>query len=255
MTTGTRYHKQDLINVAILGLLHDMGSIENLGQISELTAERQKKYYFKETSRSFLSAKDINLESELVSALKKFGEYYQGNKEVVKEDEDIQSKYANILITADTMDLMVSGLFGDPVPIKAATDQLYVLANNKELRRGFVEALAKGLAPGYLFDFYREIERVKKMCRLGDYARPYPMLGFKSPVLVLCGGCRTDCKEYSKSSRAVNLIKPSSGLEPGVYGRCKLLSRELVKFYESYYADIKENVILHKAKEKQRKKE
>ncbi|KPK96307.1 hypothetical protein AMJ80_00715 [bacterium SM23_31] len=253
MTTGTRYHKQDLINVAILGLLHDMGSIENLGQISELTTERQKKYYFKGISRSFLSAKDINLESELVSALKKFGDYYQGNKEVVKEDEDIQSKYANILITADTMDLMVSGIFGDPVPIKAATDQLYVLANNKELRRGFVEALAKGLAPGYLFDFYRELERVKKMCRLGDYARPYPMLGFKSPVLVLCGGCRTDCQEYSKSSRAVNLVKPSSGLEPGVYGRCKLLSGELVKFYKSYYADIKENVILHKAKEKQRK--
>ena len=254
MVTGTRFQKQDLINVAILGLLHDMGGIENLGQITELPVESQKEYYLKETSRSFLSAKDINLEHELVSALKKFGEYHQGNKEVVNEDENIQSRYANILITADTMELMVSGLFDDPVPIKTATDQLYVLANNKELRRGFVEALAKGFAPGDLFDFYRELERVKKMCLLGDYARPYPMLGFKSPVLVLCGGRRTDCREYSKSSRAVNLLKPSGGLEPGAYGRCKLLSKELVKFYESYYADIKENVILHETKYKHRKK-
>lgn len=254
MVTGTKFHKPDLINVAILGLLHDVRGIENLGQIKELPVEMQKKYYLKETSKSFLSAKDINLEHELVSALKKFGEYYQGNKEVVNEHDAIQSKYANILITADIMDIMVSGLFDNPVPIKTATDQLYILANNKELRRDFVLALTKGLAPGELFDFYRELERVKKMCLLGDYAQPYPMLGFKSPVLFLCGGRRTDCSEYAKSSRAVNLLKPSGGLEQGVYGRCRLLSRELSKFYESYYADIKENVILHETRDKKRKK-
>lgn len=249
MTTGIRFDKSDLINIGILGLMHDMGAIENVGQYIELPIEKRKEYYLQETSKSFLTAKSINLDSELVSALKKFSDYHQGNKDVVKEDEDVESHYANILITADIMDLAVSGIFDDPVPLRSATDNLYVKANNKELRKGFVDALAKGLKLNDLFDFYRELERLKKMCLLHKYARPYPMLGFKSPVLVLCGGRRDDCVEYAKTSKAVNLIKASSGLEPGAYGRCKLLSSELVKFYEKHYDDIKENVMM-KAKEK-----
>ncbi|MFC1555123.1 HD domain-containing protein [candidate division KSB1 bacterium] len=244
MTTGTRFDKPDLINVAVLGLIHDMGAIENVGQYVELPIEKQKDYYMQETTQSFLAAKSISLENELVEALKKYGEYHKGNKEVIEKNDDIEDKYANILITADVMDLLVSGLFGDPVPLKTATDQLYVQASNKNLRRGYVDALAKGLKLNDLFDFYRELERLRKMCLLKKYARPYPMLGFKSPVLVLCGGKRNDCKEYARSSKAVNLIKASSNLEPGAYGRCKLLSQELVKFYESHYSDIKENIII-----------
>lgn len=250
LTTGVRFDKADLINVAILGLVHDINGIENIGQYTELPIEKQKEYYLAETANSFLTAKSINLENDLVTALKKFGEYYKGNMEVVEEDEHLESHYANILITADVMDLAVSGIFDNPVPLRTATDQMYVKANNKELRRGFVDALAKGLKLNDLFDFYRELERLKKMCLLHKYARPYPMLGFKSPVLVLCEGRREDCKEYAKSSKSVNLIKASSGLEPGAYGRCKMLSVELVKFYEKHYEDIKENIMLRASEKK-----
>ncbi len=131
----------------------------------------------------------------------------------------MDANYANVLITADVMDIMVSGLFGDSLPLRTATDQMYVKVGNKELRKGFVDALAKGLKLNDLFDFYHELERLKKSCLLKKYAQPYPMKGFKSPVLVLCSGRRNDCHEYAKDSKAVNLVRPSSGLEPGAYGR------------------------------------
>ncbi|MFC1556481.1 HD domain-containing protein [candidate division KSB1 bacterium] len=258
MTIGIRFNKPDLINIATLGLLHDMGAIENVGKYTKLPVEKQKEYYLQEAAQSFMAAKKINLDNDFIQALKKFGAYHRGDKEVVikkKEEEDLDVKYANILITADVMDHMVSGLFGDPVPVKAAMDQLYVMANNKELRKGFVDTLAKGLKLDDLFDFYHELERLKKMCLFKKYARPYPMLGFKSPVLVLCGGKRNDCPEHAKSLKAVRLFKPSSNLEPGAYGRCNLLSSELMKFYESYYDDIKESTMLKVEEDKQKDKE
>ncbi|MCP4724584.1 MAG: HD domain-containing protein [bacterium] len=254
LNTGIRFDKGDLINIGILCLIHDIASIENLGHYIDLPIEKVKEYYFQELQQSFITAKMINLEMDIVDSLKRFGDYYQGKKEVLFEDDGKAINYANVLITADIMDLKVSGVFEDPVPIRTATDQLYQMTNNKELKRGFVDALAKGLKLNELFDFYREIERLNKSCLLKKFAKPYPMLGFKSPVLYLCAGKRVDCREYAKDSKAVNLIKANSGLEPGTYGRCKLLSKELVKFYESHYSDIKENVML-RAEENKKKKD
>ena len=254
MSTGVRFEKQDLINIARLSLVHDMSGIENLGQNANLSIEKKKEYFLKDTSQSFMAAKSINMENDVVQALKKFGAYHQGDKEIINQNEHMDVNYANVLITADVMDLMVSGLFGDPMPLRSATDQMYVKATNKELRRGFVDALAKGLKLNDLFDFYYELERLKKACLLQKYAQPYPMKGFKSPVLVLCSGRRKDCVEYEKDSKAVNLIKASSGLEPGAYGRCKLLSKQLVKFYESHYEDIKENIMLKADEDKGKSK-
>jgi len=254
ISTGINFEKQDLLNVAQLGLIHDIGGIENLGQYEGIAIEKQKEYYLKDTRNSALVAKMINLESDMVEALRDFAEFYNGKKEVLfKEDDDNASKYSNVLVTADMMDMKVSGLFEDPIPIKAAVDQLYILANNKILRKGFVDALAKGLKMNDLFDFYRELDRLMAGCIKKKYARPYPMLGFKSPVLFLCAGHRTDCEHFAKSSKSVNLIKASSGLQPGAYGRCKLLSNELQKFYEKHYSDIKENVLLHQEEESKKK--
>ncbi|MFC1493445.1 HD domain-containing protein, partial [candidate division KSB1 bacterium] len=250
LNTGIRFDKNDLINIGILCLIHDIASIENLGHYIDLPVDKVKEYYFQELQQSFITAKMINLEMDIIDSLKKFGEYYQGKKEVLFEEDGKAISYANVLITADIMDLKVSGVFENPTPIRTATDQLYQMSNNKELKRGFVDALAKGLKLNELFDFYREIERLNKACLLKKYAKPYPMLGFKSPVLYLCAGKRRDCREYAKDSKAVNLVKASSGLEPGTYGRCKLLSKELVKFYESHYSDIKENVMMRAEKNK-----
>lgn len=242
ITTGYRFDRNDLINAVKLGLVHDIASIEVSGQYTELPLEKQRDYYLEQTAQSYIIGKSVNLEDPLIEALKKFGDYYQGNKAVINEDDHIESKYANILITADKMDLMVSGIFSPPVYLKTATDMLYVATNNKEVRKGFVDALAKGLKLNDLFDFYFELERLKKMCLLQKYAQPYPMFGFMSPIVILCSGRRNDCAEYAKNAKTVNLIRATSGLEPGAYGRCKLLSRELSKFYESHYNEIKENV-------------
>ncbi len=152
------------------------------------------------------------MNNDIVQDLKKFEAYHQGEKDVIYENEHMDANYANVLITAD---IMVSGLFGDPLPLRSATDQMYVK---------------------------HEPERLKKACLLQKYAQPYPMKGFKSPVLVLCSGRRNDC--------AVNLIKASSGLEPGAYGRCKLLSKQLVKFYESHYQGIKKILYSKRMKRK-----
>ena len=129
----------------------------------------------------------INLEMELVESMRKVGAYYMGDKEILQTDDedDVATNYANVIITADIMDQKVSGLFEDAIPIKTATDQLYVMANNKELRRGFVDSLAKGLKLNELFDFYREIDKLNSSCLFEKHARPYPMLGFKSPVIYL----------------------------------------------------------------------
>ncbi len=245
-TTGLNFEKQDLVNIAQLCLLHDIGGIENLGEYLEIAIEKQKEYYLKDTRNSFLSAKMINLDDDLIDALKAFSAYHNGNPETIFKENGAPTTYANVLVTADIMDMKVSGLFEDAVPIKAAVDQLYTLSTNKILRQGFVDALAKGLKLNDLFDFYHELDRLVNACVLKKFARPYPMLGFKSPVLFLCGGHRTDCEHFAKSSKSVNLIKKSSGLEPGAYGRCILLSNELHKFYESHYSDIKENVQLRK---------
>lgn len=51
MTTGIRFDKEDLINIGILGLMHDMGGIENVGQYTELPIEKKKEYYLQETSK------------------------------------------------------------------------------------------------------------------------------------------------------------------------------------------------------------
>jgi len=248
--TGIPFEKQDLINITKLSLLHDIGAIENLGQYVEIAIEKQKEYYFQDIRNSFLAAKMINLDDDLISTLKSFSEYHQGKIEVLFKEDGNVVNYTNILVTADLMDMQISGLFEAAVSIKSGVDRLYTLANNKILRKGYVDALAKGLKLNDLFDFYYELERLTGMCPLKKYARPYPMLGFKSPVLFLCAGHRSDCEHFAKSSKSVNLIRPSSGLQPGNYGRCKLLSIELQKFYESHYDDIKENIILRQEETK-----
>ncbi|MFC1555981.1 hypothetical protein ACFL67_02755 [candidate division KSB1 bacterium] len=252
-TTGINFEKQDLLNIAQLGLLHDIGGIEMLGEYLELPIEKRKEYYLRDTQNSFLSAKMINLDEKIVDALKDFAAFYKGEHEVLHKENGESTNYANVLVTADMIDLKSSGLFEDTVPIKSAVDQLYVLANNKILRKSFVDALAKGLKFNDLFDFYFELDRLNNACIKKKYAAPYPMLGFKSPVLYLCAGNRNDCKYFAKSSKSVNLIKASSGLEPGVYGRCKILSAQLQKFYETHYSDIKENVALRQEEGKGKK--
>ncbi|MFC1731299.1 HD domain-containing protein [candidate division KSB1 bacterium] len=254
LTTGINFEKQDLLNITQLSLLHDIGGMENLGQYVELPIAKQKELYLKDTQNSYLAVKTMNLDDELVEAMKSFADFHNGKPETLHKENGMATNYANVLVTADIMDLRTSGLFEDPAPIKSGVDFLYTLVTNKVIRKGFVDALAKGLKMNDLFDFYFELDRLTKSCILKKFARPYPMLGFKSPVLFLCSDHRTDCEHFSKSSKSVNLIKASSGLEPGAYGRCTKLSVALQKFYQTHYSDIKENILLKQEKKSSDKK-
>ena len=117
---------------------------------------------------------------------------------------------------------------------------MYVLATEKQFKKSYVDILAKSLKFGDLFDFFGEIERLNDACPYGKYGAAYPMKGFKSPVLYVCNQNKMDCEHYISSTKSVTLFKDTINLKAGSYGRCDLLSNQLVKFYEDHYESIKE---------------
>jgi len=77
------------------------------------------------------------------------------------------------------------------------------------------------------------------MCPSG-IARPYPLTGFRSPVVFVCRDFRSDCEHLESSVRAVNLVIDQGDLKPGNYARCTLTTPLLMSFYKEHYKDIKE---------------
>ncbi|MFC1725526.1 hypothetical protein ACFL4T_07850, partial [candidate division KSB1 bacterium] len=150
--------------------------------------------------------------------------------------------YASIVVTADLYDQRISGFFQSVSSPKDSVDKLYVLANQKELSKSYVDALAQGLKFNDLFDFYNEIERLIDMCLFKKSAKPYPMTGFLSSTLFVCTDNVEKCKYFLGASKAINIIKRTSGLMEGSYGRCELLSPKLMSFYEDHYEQIKDDV-------------
>ncbi|RKY85663.1 hypothetical protein DRQ09_07000, partial [candidate division KSB1 bacterium] len=246
-----KFNIDDMKNIANAALLHNVKGIETKGKYTQYKPEERKKRYILENEKSYEVAECLSMNKEVIKCIKLCSNYYKGNKEVIKKGEDKATVYANVVLVADIMDEKISGLFEEPVKPWNAADYLYVLAENGELQKGYVNALVKSLKLDNLFDFYFEIERLTKMCVFKTSARPYPMLGFKSPVLFLCKDNRRNCKEYGASIKSVHVFKENSGLKPGVYGRCNLLSDKLLKFYETYYKEIKEDIILTQREKKE----
>lgn len=243
LSMGKKFSKQDLINIGISSLLHDHGGIENSREINELPLENRQKEYFQYNINNHTTARELNLPSQVVETLKLCSDFNLGKKDAIMDDENISSTLAHIITIADKIDLLNSGLFGDKVPLKKAIDLIYIEAENKLLKRGYLDSIAKGFNFRDLFDFYYELEKIRTSCLLKKFAAPYPMYGFKSPVLVLCSARRADCPWYAKNEKSVTLVKTSAGLEPGSYGRCKVLSKHLIEFYKSHYESIKSEVL------------
>jgi len=242
-TVGQKFSRQNLINIGISALLHDYGAMENARSINELPIEQRQKAYFEANSDNQYLAQDLSLNAEVGDILKRCSEFNLGNEKSIWDDEKISSYLAHIITIADKIDIRNSGLFGERVPLKKAVDFLYVLAQEKKLKKGFVDSLSKTMNFQDLFDFYYELQKLKKSCLKGNFSAPYPLFGFKSPVLVLCKTRRLDCPYYARNEKSVTLVKSNSGLEPGSYGRCKKLSNDLIKFYQSHYKEIKTDVI------------
>ncbi|MFC1725173.1 HD domain-containing protein [candidate division KSB1 bacterium] len=239
LSMGKKFTKEHLINVAISALLHDFGAIENSRDINQFPLDQREKEYKAHNINNHHIAKEFGFNGEIVDTIKRYTEFESGKKDAIMDDETISSALAHIITIANIIDARNAGLFGDKVPLKKAVDLTYILAENKLLKRGYIDSIAKSLNFRELFDFYYELEKIRKSCLKGKLAAPYPMYGFKSPVLVLCSGKRADCPWYAKNEKSVTLVKEHAGLSPNSYGRCKILSAELIKFYQTHYESIK----------------
>ena len=237
-----KFASEDIVKGAQVGIFHGIGGISLVDTFCEKAPEEQKIRYTEGNKNSSGMASHLGLGHDVVGSIKHCNDFEQGNKEFMEKEEKI-SEYANMAIVASNFNAKISGLFGDPSPAKNVVDQLYVMATNNELKKIYVDMLATGLKFGYLFDFYYEIEKLNKACPYGKHGRPYPMTGFKSPVIYVCKGNVTTCKHYVSSSKAVTIFKKVGELNEGTYGRCEWLSNGLIKFYDKFYEQIKEETI------------
>ncbi len=238
---GIKFENEDYLRVLQTAILKNMAGIEGVAFAKKKTPEELQAMYIQANSNSYAVAKRLQMAAEVCDAVRLCSDYDQGKRDMVTQD-DAASKYANIVIAADFFDSRILGLFAQPKPPQEAADKMYVAAQEKHFVKAYVDALAKGLKFGQLFDFYFEIERLSNACSFGPgkLGRPYPMTGFKSPVIYVCKGHMVKCPYFSASTKSVTIFKKIGDLDEGSYGRCELLSKQLLRFYEQFYDQIKE---------------
>ncbi len=241
--TDRKYNSDDIIKGAQVALFQGIGGANLVEVFAERSTEEQKIRYEEGNKNSSAGmASNLNLDSDVIDGIKYCNDYLQGKTDFIEKD-DKANDYANIAVISRIFDSKITGLFGEASSPKDITDRLYVMSTNKELRKLFVDVLSKSIKLGFLFDFYYEIEKLNKACPYGKHGRPYPMTGFKSPVIFLCKGNLNTCRHYVSSSKSVTLFKKTGDLEVGSYGRCEWLSTDLIKFYDKFYEQIKEDTL------------
>ncbi len=236
-----KFTKEDFIKLGTIALLHDFAGMEAMPDSVEKTIEVRKQNYFKANSKSPELTATFVKAPEVKESLKNINDFHTGKNEFMKV-EKMSTSYSNVVIIADLFDLMTNGMFDPAMGPKEVTDQLYVRATNKEVSRIYVDCMARGLKFDDLFDFYYELDKLVKWCPFEESSKPYPMTGFMSPTIVVCSKKINKCKEFQGATESINIIRPTSGLQEGSYGRCEKLSKDLVVYYEEFYKQIKEEV-------------
>ncbi|MCP4726383.1 MAG: hypothetical protein GY863_15165 [bacterium] len=226
-------------------LLVDNGGWKNVGEHMEKPVEERQKQYYEANSTNSNDLKSMDLSEEVLDAIELCYKFNQGETEFF-ENESKASKYAQILCVARLFDEKVAGLWGDYKSPREVTDQLYLKTTAKELPKKYVDSLAKGLKFDNLFDFYHELELLVQSC-MRNKSAPYPMKGFKSPVIFVCSKNLIDCKEFVASAKSITIFKDVQGLSAGSYGRCEGLSAKLALFYDDHYQEIKDDVLAKEA--------
>lgn len=238
---GLKFSREEYIMLGKIALLRNITGIEGLVFSKNKKLEELHNLYIQGNKNSSVVTTRLQMHPDVIQAVKLCSDYDSGNREMIGKD-DPASKFANIVIIADHFDIQITGLFGTADPPQKATDKMYVEAQNKAFVKAYVDALAKGLRFGQLFDFYYEIDRLNNACTFGrgKFGCSYPMTGFKSPVIYVCSGHMVKCPYYVGNTKSVTIFKKIGALEEGAYGRCELLSDQLIKFYETFYDQIKE---------------
>ncbi len=223
----------------------DNGGWRTVGEHMDRPVEERQKQYYEANATNTKDLKSMELSDDVMDAIALCFKFNQGETDFF-ENESKASKYAQILCVARLFNEQISGLWGDYKAPREVTDQLYVKTTNNELPKKFVDSLAKGLKFDNLFDFYHELEMLVQSC-MRNKAAPYPMTGFKSPVIFVCNRNLIDCKEFVASAKSITIFKDVAGLSAGSYGRCEGLSAKLASFYEEHYKEIKDEVLAKEA--------
>ena len=194
--------------------------------------------YLEANRNGYFLLSKIQLGYEVMDSIRILCEYFIERKEFITKD-DITSVMSNIVLVTESFLRVESGLFAAPREPRDVVDQLNVDMANKKYNKLAVQALTLGLNLNDIFDFYKELDFLKKQCIYKDSAVPYPLEGFMSPTLFICKNTVTDCKYLEGSLKAATLLKQLGELKPGRYHRCWLLTPQLIAFYKNHYKDIK----------------
>ena len=235
------FSRDELKNILLLGLIHNLGAIVASEKLLREAPGKQYKEYIKYCSETPDMLEEADIPAEIINTLKTYLGYFQGHRDFISRNDD-KSNHVNILLVADIFCHKQKGLFDAPKPIDKILDELNVKAIKSEYSTSIVQALTSALDLKEMFDFYIEMRNLMQLCPLGGIARPYPLMGFRSPVVFICKDFRTDCEHLEASIRAINLTKEQGDLKPGSYARCMLTSPKLLEFYKEHYKDIKESL-------------
>jgi hypothetical protein len=236
----TNYQSDDYIALAKAALFQSIGSIGRMDDLIGLETESLVRRFYEVNLESHGYLAEFGFEPKIANIIRKANEYFIGKIDFVlgKDNSDMAS---SIILTASIFDTLESGLLGDPKPLKDILEDMYERSLTGKLRKEFIDGLAAALKQKPLVDFYGELDKLKNSCTLkkpDKYPSPYPLTGFKSAVVFLCKGNCTQCPDFG-SNKAVNVVKKTSGLEPGSYGMCIKMTIGLRAFYQRFYPDIK----------------
>ncbi|MFC1554822.1 hypothetical protein ACFL7D_09325, partial [candidate division KSB1 bacterium] len=239
----TKFTEGDIADLLKAAFFHNMGGICELNSfISSGENERLKKYTESNRSSGFM-LNSIPLSFDVLDAVRYSGEYYFDRFDFVDRYDNKGCWYANIIVTADMYVRMETGLFGVHKKPSLIIDNLNLQASESKLNKEVVKAFTLGMNLTDIFDFYSEIDKLKKLCDFedGKHTWPYPMTGFQSPTIFVCMSDKENCDHYEKTVKAVSLVKRIGKLSEGMYARCLLTSPKLQEFYKEHYDEIKED--------------
>jgi len=227
------------IEIIKAALFHNYGALMGIDEVLELPANERPNKYLELIRGGMNKVAELRFSYEIMMAIRNFCDYQAGRRDFVAKLEGAELM-ANILVVVDIFLQKESGLFGEPMETRTVVDQMNVKVMEKELNELTIQALTLGLNLTDIFDFYSELERLVGKCPY-ESAVSYPLTGFNSPTIFVCKKKVAKCEYLESTVKAVNLITKLGELQPGEYNRCKLLTPELLKFYEEHYDEIKES--------------
>jgi hypothetical protein len=239
-----KFEKSDFTDLLHAAMFHNIGALMEIDKIVGVKDIDKLKRYNEANKKSGYHLNTINLNFDVMDAIRYIGEYYYERYDFIPREDNVACWIANIVVASDLYARFESGLFGVSKKPSQIIDSLNLMARDEKLNLNVVKAFTLGLNLKDIFDFYQEMELLQKMCdyKKGGYAWPYPMTGFKSPTIFICQGSFEGCEYFDKSVKAVTLVRPMGKLEEGKYARCQLTSPKLIQFYKDHYEEIKKDL-------------